>query len=431
MATSTQDQGDHQYVDFDEYIEFQLAKVRSQVRWHDLVFAGISLFTFGVTYLLLFIIADQWLIPGGLPQIVRIGLLLLFLFGVGYWLKQRLWQPYHKRIHELYAARVIEESVPGLKSRLFNIIDLQSAGREASPAIKKTLEKQTAVRLAKADLEQVVDAQPLIRMVFCLLAAILLFGIYSVLTPKDILPSFYRAIFPPADVSVATQTEIVLVNPGHAQVFKYSDLEVSVELKNSGRIPDEVVLYYSTVSGVYTDVPLKLEKDPEKPLPIYNGKLVGINGRGIEQDMTYTIHAGDARSDVFNITVSQPPEVTLDEIAIEYPGYMKLPVKLQQEGDLDEWEGSRVLINATANMEIRDPAYIEFSEDETFQVKAEQIPLRVIDGTRVRGEWKMKRRVDLTFPRYYRIRCETENGDTNSDALAYSYHIRPDENRWR
>src|SRR4029079_8274841 len=71
MASSVETKLPQQYVDFDEYIDFQVQKTRASIRLTDVLtgFAGVA--TFVVVYLIVFSLLDHWVIDGGFSPFAR------------------------------------------------------------------------------------------------------------------------------------------------------------------------------------------------------------------------------------------------------------------------------------------------------------------------------------------------------------------------
>ncbi len=65
MATSSDQVHGQEYVDFDEYIDIQLRKTGSTIKTTDVLTAVVGILTLVTLYLLLFVICDHWLVPGG------------------------------------------------------------------------------------------------------------------------------------------------------------------------------------------------------------------------------------------------------------------------------------------------------------------------------------------------------------------------------
>src|SRR5262245_54666599 len=117
MATTpeTDVPADRQYVDYDEYVDFQLLRTRTKIKQAD-IWGTLTLLLAGtIGYLLLFVVCDQWLFDGGIGARTRTGMLAIVL-GVGITLLvRRVLVPLMRQIHPLYAAKMIEQADPGLK----------------------------------------------------------------------------------------------------------------------------------------------------------------------------------------------------------------------------------------------------------------------------------------------------------------------------
>lgn len=337
MSTTAPPGNSSQYVDFDEYVEFQLEKTRSSIRWTDLLTAGAAVLAGFLGYLFVFVVLDQWVIAGGFSRPARAVLLLVWLAGTVGWLFVKVVRPWLKRINRLYAARELERAEPGLHSSLLNLIDLRDAGRQVNPAVLKTLQRQAAVRLSEMDLTQAVDHRSLLRASYALLIVVVSLCLYALLSPKKISTSLWR-VLPTSNVAAATRTEIVSVTPGDAAATADLPLEVAVELR--GQMPAEARVLYSTADEKYRDQPVVLRPEQEGSSR-YTGAIWGENGKGVLQDFTYRVEAGDAVSETFRVTVEQPPSATIEELRLEFPPYMQLEPQVLSGGNIDSWEVRR------------------------------------------------------------------------------------------
>ncbi|MDX1967498.1 MAG: hypothetical protein SFV23_10030, partial [Planctomycetaceae bacterium] len=250
MSASVDPQASGKYVDFQEYVDFQLRKARQQIRSTDLLTAGTVSAVLVIGYLLLFIVADQWLIAGGLPRVVRWIGLVGWLATLGGWIGWRMAAPLLQSVTGLFAAKEVERSEPELRSNLLNWVDLQQAGRTVDPGVLRAIERQAAVQLSKMDVSKAIDHRPLLRSAYALLAVVVLFCIYAIVTPKKIGPSLAR-VLPMSEVLPPTRTEIRAVNPGDIQVTAGATQEVTVDL--AGVIPPEVKIAFSTDDRKYVD----------------------------------------------------------------------------------------------------------------------------------------------------------------------------------
>src|SRR5262249_41758777 len=154
----------------------------------------------------------------GFGYAARVGLLTVLLVGVGGTLAWRVLFPLLRRVHPLYAARVIEQSDPNLKSNLVNFVDVRQSNMASAPVGLKAMEKRAAVELSHIDVEEAVDRRPLLRIAYALLAVVVVSALYILLSPKDTLVSVRRALLPTADIPVATETTIADVKPEDVKV---------------------------------------------------------------------------------------------------------------------------------------------------------------------------------------------------------------------
>ena len=416
--------GSKKYVNFDEYVDFQVNKTRSGIRLADLWQAVLTVFVILGGYLLLFVVADHWLIEGGFSFAPRLVMLLAVGTFLGGWIVSKIILPYWKRVTALYAARELEQSQPGLKSSLLTLVDLKRAQRNVSPQILSAMEKRAALQLSEINVEEAVDRRPLMRLAVALLAVVVGLCVYTVLSPKPIGASLLRALVPVSDIGVATRTRILNVAPGNANILARSQLEVTVDLE--GEIPTEATLLYSTRDRSLKDEPVVL-RDTGEGLNRFRGTLSGPNGRGLLQDFTYRVTAGDAVSETYNVTVKQAPYATIESITYTYPKYMGLDAKTQTSGDIDAWEGTQIAIHAVTNMPVAG-ATLRLHDSEDTSLKAEERALRVVDETNLELTlpWTLEFRSDGTYPHYYSIDLRTADGQRDPVPRLYGLTIRRD-----
>ena len=416
-------QSSQQYAELDEYINFQLQKTRRGIKSTDVFSAICGVAVIVLTYLLFFVVLDHWVIPGGFSYGPRITMLSLLMVGTLTWLGLRVLLPYLKSVNKLYAAKILEDATPELQSNLLNYVDLRNAGREVSPAIIQSLEKRAAVTLSHTDVDDAIDRRRLLYLTYSLLAAVVVFSAYTVLSPKKVGPSIWRALAPATDVQVATQTEIIDVKPGDVDVLARKHLKVTVNLK--GEIPEEVTLHFTTSDNRFVDEVVRLRQTDEA-LKEYECTLAGENGQGVLQDFHYWIVAGDAQSKSYKATVAQPPSATVKEVRFAYPVYSQMPRETLKGGEINVLEGTLATILATTNMPVKE-ARLQFSDTAEFPQRPEELLMTVADGTRLTYDWQvLLRDDDNSFPKFYRIQCKTESGLTDPAPVVHPVVVHPD-----
>lgn len=411
-----------QYVDFDEYVDFHVAKTRTNIKRTEIFTALIWMGTLFLLYLLAFVVLDQWVIAEGFSIRTRAIMLTVIMAVEVFLFVRSVLLPSLKTVNALYAARIIESAEPGLKSNLVNFVDLQSSGMTAPQNMLRAMEKRAAVELSHIDVDHAVDHRPLLRILYTLLVVGILSCLYIVLSPKDVFVSLRRALLPATSVAVATQTTISEVTPGDDRVPARGILTVEADIR--GKLPERVNLSYTTADHKFVDQVVEMRRIDEAS-PRFRGVINGENGRGLLQSLTYMVVAGDARSPQYSIQVIQPPSAKVEELHYTFPSYMELAAKTQPGGEIDGWEGATLQLRATTNMPVK-AAKLVFTDTDELHAKGEEMRLQIVDGTKLAAEWKLAFRSDGTFPRFYHIECTTPKGETDPDPTQYGIKIRPD-----
>lgn len=424
-ATSDRDTpATKQYVDYDEYVDFQIEKARSHIKATDIFTTITLLLAAFVGYLLVFVVFDQWVLEAGFSDWARSALLAVVLLAIGATLVRRVILPIVRRIHPLYAARMIEKADPKLKSNLLNFVDLQRAeGSEPAPDVLRAMQKRAAVELSHIDVDEAIDRRPLLRMAYALLGVVVVSALYIVFSPKDPFASVRRALLPTASIAVATETTIGEVTPGDDRVPARTQLTVEADVR--GRDAERVQILVTTSDHKEVDQPVEMRRiDPD--LPRFRGVLNGENGRGLLQSLTYSIVAGDARTRAFQIEVIQPPSARVDDVHLAFPSYMQFDERTTAGGGIDGWEGATVTVRATANMPVKS-AVVVMTDTEDAHAKGEEITMQVADGTKLSAKWKLEFRSDGTCAHFYHVQLKTAKGETDPEPTVHPLRIRPDQ----
>lgn len=412
--------GKHQYVDFDEYVDFHLARTRSGIKYTEILTALGWIATLGLCYLLTFTVFDHWLVEGGISRSARLWLLVSATTLTAGWIGWKVIVPYLRQINFLYAAREIEKSAPSLKGGLVNLVDLQHAGKKIPDHVRVAIEKRAALELSQVEVEHAVDRGPLMRVSYLLLFVVTVCCLYTLFSPKDILASVKRAILPASDTAPPTQTRITDVEPGNVSVVARSS--VSVRANVSGRNADEVTLFYSTSDGKYVDEPILMRREQEG-LSTFTGLLAGENARGLLQDVSYRIEAGDAATEDFTITVVQPPSARVESVSYVFPSYMQLENRTEVTGHINGWEGTEVTVRAVTNIPVKS-AKIVFVDGD--QPTGEEVRMKVSNRNQLSAKWPLEIRSDGTFAPHYWIECRTADDRTDPSPTRYNVLIKPD-----
>ncbi len=414
------------YAEFDEFIDYQIQKTRQGVKLTDVVTAACGVALLTISYLLVFVVLDHWIISGGFGYGMRLallsGLLVASLSLIGW----KVALPWFRNVTRLYAAKSLEGVSPDLQSNLLNYVDLRDSGRDVSPAIIRSIEKRAAVTLSHTEVDDAFDRRPLLRLSYGLLAAVVVFSMYTVFSPKKVWPSVARVLAPWAELSVSTQTEFLAIDPGQdVEVIAGENLEVSVDLR--GEIPAEVNLYFTTDDRRFVNERVNLTAT-EEGLKQFRCILNGENSAGLLQSLSYQIEAGDARTQTYRVIVRQPPSAEVSALHYDYPDYMELANESPPGADIHAWEGTQIAIEAETNLPVTK-AWVHFSDEEQFPDHPEPLRMKIgeTDAHRLSVIWQPIHREDGSFPAYYRIQCETDEGIRNPAPAIHSIQIDVDK----
>lgn len=422
------------FVDFDEYIDFQLSKTRANIKTTDILTALAGVGTMFLAYLLVFVVFDHWIIDGGFSTGARWLMLGGLLVASAAWVVWRVVLPSRRNVTGLYAARAIEETEPELKHSLMNLVDLKRAGRPVPVEIERALQKRAAVTLHKGDVDAAIDRRPLMRLSYALLALVVLCCMYAVFSPKRISASVWRALFPASSTQVDTAIKIDRVAIVHNDQTKDPDISVAArtklkviaDLEYNGDPPESVTLFYSTADRKFQDVEVVMKRDPEVAKR-YFARLKGGFGRGIEQSTSYRIEAGDAKAGPFEITVVRPPVATVLKVRYDYPAYMQREPRTQDGGHIETWEGTDVTINAETDKPVRKAWMVFMKTEDPSRKPVHKVAMSITDGKKL--SVKLTREISLcngSHPHFYHIECVGDSEFKDPDPAVYGVTIRQD-----
>jgi hypothetical protein len=354
-APSTDEQGE----DVNRFIDGQLRKTRSHVKWVEVAGSLLVLAVVSLVYLLAMVLVDHWAVSGGLGVGGRIAALALFLAGAAFFIVRSLLPLVVRRINPVYAAQVIEQSTPSLKNSLINLLLLRSNQQQLPQVIYRGMEHQAAIDLSIVPIDSVVDRSRLIKVGYWMAAIVAIIAVYKVISPKDPIRSMERVIAPWADIDAPTRVTISEISPGDYQGFHDQRFVVKAIVKGV-KSDEPVLLHYSTVDGQVVDQTLRM-RIPEGD---YRYSVEAPDSStGLQQDLTYYLTAGDARSRQYHVRVLRMPSILVERVDYKYPQYTGLePRSVDREGDLRALEGTEVTLHAKATHPIKS-ASVDFERD--------------------------------------------------------------------
>ncbi len=337
--------------EYETFIDHRLHQTRRRVKGVDIADGLVTLLIGVLGYLFLAALADHWLVVGGLGFWGRLLSWLGLVAAAGTYFAYHLLPPLLHRINPVFAAATIEKSEPSLRNSLINFLLLRGRREEVAAPVYQALEYRAAADLSKVRLEVAVDRTRLVRLGCVLAALVVLSSLYLVLSPKSLLQSAERVLWPWSAVAAPTRVTIREVRPPEdTTTFHGESVNVSAEVAGL-REGEQPVLVYSTADGQSVDqtIPMTIPDGDYR----YQCRLPPGN-LGLQQDCQYSLKAGDCQTRRYHVTVRIAPAIVVDKVSYHYPAYTGLADRtLEREGDLRAIEGTEVTIHATANTEIK------------------------------------------------------------------------------
>ncbi len=405
------------YVAYDEFIERHLASTGRHVKVTDTARAWIAFAIFALAYFFAVAVVDAWLVSGGLGSTGRWIVAGLFLVAMAVFLYRQALPLLLRRIHPLYAAQTIESHQPSLKNALLNALFLREQGAPVPRQVYQLVEEQAAVSLTRVVPGSSVDRTPLIRLGYVLLAVVVVWCVYQVASPRNPWRTLARVAAPWADIPAPTRVRILEVEPGDTQALRGERIPVRVRV-DGATDQDTVQVVYTSADGQYVRQEAPLFRQLENS---WYACEFPPEESGLQDDVTYYLQAGDARTGNFNIEVLVAPTITVDNLRLQPPAYTGLPSRaLPSQGDLRALEGTRVELEALANQPIAQ-AWLEREGlgklEMTFEQRQAQteFTLRLPTGNKAEP-----------FAGTYTLRFRNSEGEINPRPATYALEVIPD-----
>lgn len=86
----------------EEFVSYQLHRTQAVIRTTDVLTAAAVGLLMVAAYLLVFVVFDQWVIPGGFGYPTRVVMLMGLLAGLGVWGWRRVIGPWRRQVSALF-----------------------------------------------------------------------------------------------------------------------------------------------------------------------------------------------------------------------------------------------------------------------------------------------------------------------------------------
>lgn len=237
--------------------------------------------------------------------------------------------PLLRRVGRLYIARRIEDENPSLGNSLISYLQVREDPRVPMEA-KVIMGRRAASRVRSFEPEHAVDFGAYLRVGIGLLAIVVLFVAYSLISPKSTAVSVSRLLHPRRDILPPTATRIVEVSPGPLYVTAGERPTVTVRIE--GMRPEGVAVVWDGQSF------------EDRRVLLSEGEGGAWQGRfpAVLEDGAYYVVAGDTRSERYEVRALPRPVVERIELRLQPPGYTGLPATTVEAGDLEVVQGTRI-----------------------------------------------------------------------------------------
>ncbi|NIP84096.1 MAG: hypothetical protein GTO03_00445, partial [Planctomycetales bacterium] len=398
----------------------QLRKTQDYVRMVDVAEALLTITVTALAYLLLVCVLDHWLLAGGLPTAARYLAGAILLAGVLAYAARNVLPHLLHRVSWMYAADKIEQAEPTLKNSLLNFLALRRDHRGVPEVVYQNVAQRAAADISRVPTDVAVDRSHIVKIGYLLIAVALAWALYTVLSPKDLLPSVGRVLAPWSSIPPQTRVKILRVEPGDTEARLLSHLPIQAVIEGLAD-DDTVQLVYSSADQQAVDraIPMYVREGER-----YHTCQLPDDPSGFGQDVVYRIQAGDATSPAYHVRVVIAPTIQVKKIEYTYPPYTGIADHaLEGVGDIKAIEGTVVVIHAEASHDIGS-AYLQLEG-----IRGQSLPLK-FEGRAARGQLRLQRKQvgqeSLPLWTHYRLNMTTPAGAANENPVRHRIQITPD-----
>jgi hypothetical protein len=392
----------------DAFIEAQLARAESRVRLIDLGSALLGFLAGTLAFGVVMILLDRrFALSGGARQLA----FFAYLAGAGTYLALTVVRPLRWRVNPYYAARRLEETLPGSRNHVVNWIDLH--GEKVPSVLKSSLGQRAAKDLSKADVDRAISSRRALGAAAAAgFFALLLVVLFFLLGPRPFASLLGRTFAPFVGGGVASRTQVHIVRPQDTVVTIGNPITVVAEV--TGRVPNARdkdaprLLYRHDEGEPYRQRFLQADDSNQEwaatigPLDVGNG-------------FYYKVAAGDAETKEYRIDVRAAPLIAEFLATYRYRPYTKKADRTRERRKLEDLRGTEVLIRARTNRNVKE-GRLDFEGDNGVGdlLRAEIDP---------KDPQVLNFRLVLDRAGKYRIRFTSTDNETYSDPLPHDVRV--------
>jgi len=434
----------------ERYVGRRLAEASAEVKGIALTTFFLSTAVAAVSWLLLGVLAEHWLVPGGLPRWARWSWMLAAIAAAVAAFIRWVLPLIRYRVNLVYAARAIEREHPELHNDVVNAVLAQARPDDATPLVLRSLRRRAAVQLKKVGHDGVVDYTLPLRLAAVLAGLVMAAVVYELVAPKSLLLSTVRLVAPWAGIAAPARTRIdpprlswrqpgqpaangrpqdVAVAQGEAMLVRGRQLVVSTAIRNlrQGERPLAIV---TPRRGVGSEASWRV------PLAAIKGggfeAVLPDAARGLDESIDLVVAAGDAQTEPIRVKVVDAPTIMLREVTYRFPKYTGLEDRtVEWPSGLSALEGTEISLVAETNQPV-DRAWVDLGGDGKGDI---ELAPGQRDLARVRGSFTLRLNAERSGPEHAtcRLMFKPKGSEAGSarerevhDPLEYHIDVTPD-----
>jgi len=366
------------------------------------IYRGLIRFAYtGLAGLFVFFLVD-WLTD--MPYAVRLCIWVAALvYGINWFIRKPL-RASRQPVDVQQMGLLIEQHFPELHSRMISTLQFQGEngiGKEMSVNLVEGVLDQTFNQLPSIKMESVVDVTRLKRGLKYLAISILLIGAAGGIGHAYFGAFIQRLVMP--SVKYPTKTQILDVEaPGVVPI----ETPFNIHIRAGGRIPRVGHMEVRNKEGFGSTIEFSLDKD--------STDLFTVEILGLMEQVTYTIHLGDAQHGPISLTPTARPHMKALTLDIVPPAYTGEARKQLQTGSARVIYGSTLTLRIEPTQPLRTLELI--SPDDS-----EDLPTMKRNDS---GVWEAA--LPATKSIVYNVSMVAETGLSNGKLPRYRISVRPD-----
>ena len=295
---------------------------------------------------------------------VNIILLSAAAMALGYIAFRSLVNPLRRTPTDLQVARYIEERYPGLNDAFVSAVEYGDAQlREPQKALLDQLLEHVAEFSEQIDFKKVVDRKRHFRLQAAAALATLVLAVLVFQDPGYFGRSALRLVS--WNHAEPASSGKIRVEPGDSRVSRGESQTVTASLGSDFSQEPSLFIRFGQDEDWSTLVLYATDRE----------RTFATEIRDIERDARYYVAVADARSQEFYITVFDPPYVERIDVRYDFPAYIGLVAKIEEDrGDITAPVSTKVTLNITTSKVVKS-AELRFSDgrSEDLQVAGDDL----------------------------------------------------------